>query len=1359
MAKLTAQLVAAVFASLFTLVSLQGSLALAENYLDKFPPEARVWAPYLRELHAVKFKCPKSGLETQNHNHCIFPSYFSITFSPNRAEFTLKGLAYLPGAVALPNLTQSFTLNGQSGVLTKSGVKVDGPFTITGAFKYSQLPNRIDIPNSYGLVEVNFSEDLGSYSYDLTDSDIRLVNNQQTVRINNSLESQIVRHVRDDHPYGFDTYLILRVTGEVRVHKFKNIMIPEVAPLRITSPLESYLEDKDLKVELRPGTHVLKIEGVTPSLSTFKLPGQILCWQPYRNTRIDGVYPLLTDIPSELPPLGCDFYRVEEGVTFTIEEESKPMGYDLALQRTIYATEDRLIFADQISGHHSSLSRLEPRDFTLARAQVNGESWFITEDENQAGIEIREDNVNLTSVGYRPHGEISLGGWNEKFNQVNLELVLPRGAELFHVSGFAGSSGSWLDSWNLLKLFGILTISIFCYRLFGILAGIIFALGAVLAHGEILYPSYTFLYLLVAAAIRRLVSNSEIGTQNGGGLGKFDKYFYLILALWVFQCVTYAKVNFAKFLYPQVSFVTSVFQGLITSLDSFYGVFFLLGLLFIFAVTAWIFDFAKKIASKFWSILFFLGAGGVALIVCILMIVSFINVSQPPVYFNPPAVETQQGNYAQSQPKRALSPSSLSRNKLDQALMSLESDSYMAEETRLEKAQQKKEDLFGSNAPQAGLTLPDYRATRSYYLSANNVSDEKIDFIFLSLSQMRFVAGARLLLVLLLIFFVARRLFGNISWKPAATLVIVGIIAGNSSAQAQGISSNAIDKQELLRLIESHELCATDCSSINKLKITEIDNRLLFDFTVATDKLATVLLPANLRLVSVDESDNFQALRNGTNIEVVARDKIKAYLEVKDKLEVRFIQRPLHTTFAGQTLRAEGINQGDIIRFFRAKSTLGDKKPDESEHPQDAYLKNWYYVTRQINIGDQVSVETLVRRFAHYKQESIKIPLLEGERLLDAREQDGFAQVSFAQGVREQRYRSLLSSIELSKQGDLPIDITETWQVTCAPYVKCDYMGLKPVKISLDGKRAFIWQPEDGAKATVSFRYLKGIPGDPVTIDAINNSITRDVRGDYYGEIQGSVRAVVAGSEVRAELPQGVKFISASGLEPTLKDDTLIWLVPKGISQIIFKYQAPGLARFEFSRPTYNERLTYQPNGEFIYHIANGSFAGPAVLMWIKMFIFVAIAAGLAYYRLLPLTVMQSVILSLGLTILPVYGFSVVIMLLLGARFFKQLIEFFKPSKLTLYTCIAVALPVLAWILFYLLRAHLIMPPHSLIAGTGSHEFYLKWFVYEASANVALPTLYTVPAYVSRGLSLIWCCWLALLVFRKAPGVVRGVME
>ena len=224
----------------------------------------------------------------------------------------------------------------------------------------------------------------------------------------------------------------------------------------------------------------------------------------------------------------------------------------LTLNRRVWLDFERggLTAVDTVTGSMRRQWRLEMMGpYQLERALDGGEPLLVTRnaDNSGAGLEVRTPNLDLTTTSRVSNARASLPatGWATRFEHVSGELNLPPGHRLLAAIGADTAPGSWVESWGLWGVFGVLMVAVFAGWTAGWAAGALALAGLLLMHQEDPQNIWLWANVIAAVALARAVPEGRLRRLAGG----YRALSFVVLGL-VLLPFLWGQVRFA--LYPQL---------------------------------------------------------------------------------------------------------------------------------------------------------------------------------------------------------------------------------------------------------------------------------------------------------------------------------------------------------------------------------------------------------------------------------------------------------------------------------------------------------------------------------------------------------------------------------------------------------------------------------------------------------------------------------------------------------------------------------------------------------------------------------------------------------------------------------------
>jgi len=164
--------------------------------------------------------------------------------------------------------------------------------------------------------------------------------------------------------------------------------------------------------------------------------------------------------------------------------------------------------------------------------------------------------------------------------------------------------------------------------------------------------------------------------------------------------------------------------------------------------------------------------------------------------------------------------------------------------------------------------------------------------------------------------------------------------------------------------------------------------------------------------------------------------------------------------------------------------------------------------------------------------------------------------------------------------------------------------------------------------------------------------------------------------------------------------------------------------------------------------LAGGRGSGPAILFWGLLLVMLLVAYGLGRIPASPLSSWQWLLLTLGLTQIPIAAAGVVVLWFLAFAWREK-----RPiAGPTLHDIVQAGL--LVWTLAFLgclyaaVHGGLLLRPDMQVAGNGSTNETLKWYLDRVAADTPAVWVLSFPLWAYRIAMLAWSLWLAANLVR-----------
>ena len=512
------------------LVTLLGCLFSLPGYSQKAIAESP-WEQWVADRHP-QLNCPWL-ISSDKKKICNWPGEFvgeivddGMLFTMSVQVFSKDALLNLPGSKQ--NWPTDLSVNQQSAaVLDSNGMPKlhlnKGAHTVRGKFLWQEIPPRIALPDSIGLVKV--VKDGKVLPTSINNNQLILSLDKKTSQLDNknSLKIQVYHAVQDAVPIRLTSIIKLFVSGKSREVTLGQVAIAGTKTVYLQSSLPARLEeDGMLRVQVKPGIYQITLgsrftDNIT-SISTNKITPE---WPRYeyfsfiadpriREVKISGVKSIdtsLIDIPGQWQSYPT--YRLEKSdklqLQTTIRGDSAAHENSINIEREIWLSFDGkdAISKDNVSGKMHQGWRLDAaKSVKLGRASVDSRPVLITKFAGNEGVEIRSPQINLLAVSSIPVvNNINAVGWQTDVAKLKARIHLPPGWRAVHASGVDGIGGTWVQKWNLWDIFWLMILIAVANKLLGFKGALLIAVTLIFTFHEKQAPNALWAALLAFIAI------------------------------------------------------------------------------------------------------------------------------------------------------------------------------------------------------------------------------------------------------------------------------------------------------------------------------------------------------------------------------------------------------------------------------------------------------------------------------------------------------------------------------------------------------------------------------------------------------------------------------------------------------------------------------------------------------------------------------------------------------------------------------------------------------------------------------------------------------------------------------------------
>ncbi len=1306
---------------------------------NKFPDDLQQWIPWV--LYEQEEKLCTLDADSSDTRYCTWPSSLELNVKKDGGKFKqiwfieARSLVPLPGNS--PFWPENVTSNGKKVLLSKDqlhpAVWLDpGRHIITGSFSWNTLPESLLVPPATGLINLTVSDKKVQNLH--LDQQGRLWFRQQK-RISKgteeSLNVQVFRKITDAVPLIQQLYIQLTVSGSPRQITLGLENQAPFIPLELQSPLPARLDNKGrLQLQVRPGQWQIQLtlrnsDSFSPeTLGRGHINGPwpneeiwVFAADPkLRQIEIKDVLPVdpsRTSLPEQWKKYPA--YLIKGEGEMKILEKNRgnpnPVPNRLRLSRKMWLDEQGtgLTVRDSLSGTMTRGWRLnvDPSQ-SLGKVDVEGQSRLITtmSKSDKTGVEVRlgtlalnaESRINRTVQNGRL--EIPALGWDHNFQQLSAVLNLPPGWKLLTATGVDKVS-TWLNRWTLLDIFIVLIIGLATAKILGLGWGAIASLLLFVSYHQPGSPRYLWLPLLALLAIQKMIS-----AKTGERICRVSGF--IILLTIIVGSIPYMIKEIRVGIFPQLEF------------GNYYRI--------------------KEERGR--------------------------NIEEQ--YTDTVSMVEDRA----SQGPAMLSKSMGKKNRINRYIPSSPAPGKI-----------KNIRIDPNELIQTGPGLPEWR-WKEIHLGWNGpvTPEQKISFIFLSPRVNTTLAFIRVLLLTVLIGGFLRQCLVSgkthrVSQKKSSLALFFCLLVPLSFTP-QNLQAE-IPSQEMLtelqnRLLESPD-CAEQCANINSCTI-RIENDLL-QVELQIDSLirAAVALPGKNRFFDTVLLDNKPAriLRQNARGNPLVRVEpgghilvLKKELAGRERFSFSFPLLPEH----GQTILSDWTINGlhtdgrldKQISLSRIKPVV-KRETNNAEDDNSLQIPAFVRIERTLHMGLKWTVTTRIIRRSPDSVIGLDIPLLPGEHVTtgELQIQDKHVRINMAPDQRSISYFSAINPVDkLLLTAPETTLWTEVWFLDVSPIWHLEAKGLPEVnQTSPAGKRYPEFRPYPGESLTLLINRPKGVPGPTMTINRSKRTISPGLRStetilhfslNASRGLQHSIilpadidlqKSLINGKEFPLQLENNRLTIP---IQPGKQDVEIGWRSNKGIeTRLITQTVDLGIDNV-------NTSIELKiPASRWIL-LVGGPQIGPAVLFWGELLVIILIALILGRIKLTPLSTLQWLLLSIGLSQIPTPLAAIVVawLLLLGLR--KQRgkeitqVGTFNTAQVLL---VLLSLAALAS-LFFAIQQGLLGHPDMQIGGNGSTGHTLRWYQDRNDSLLPAAWVISVPLLSYRISMLLWALWLAMALLR-----------
>jgi hypothetical protein len=1304
---------------------------------SEVPEPLRPWLPWVLEQRGDSV-CPSVGAAPV----CVWPGRLELELDERGGRFRLSVRVDRRARVALPGgdaqWPQGVQVDGGAAVVMEEGgapvVALEaGQHALEGRFAWSRLPETLLVPARIALLELGVGGQ--RVAHPRRDGErLWLKGERAATEEPESLTLEVFRRLEDQVPFRVHTELVLHVSGKSRELRLPTALTSGALPIELGSQLPARIEPNgELLLQIYPGRHQIQIDALYPtpperlSAPRHAPPGpaqEIWVFVPHTENRqieIAGgvsIDPQRTNLP-EAWRGGFASYQLQGGseLVFTTLRRGQPQPPPnrWTLERELWLDLDGEGYTvrDHLMGSLARTWRLDLLRGELGHVAVSGVDQLITSSPTSGarGVELRRGSLDANAEWRleETRGALPAVAWSETIESLGANLHLPPGWQLLGASGADSVSESWLSRWDLFALFFVLVIAVAVAKLDRWAWGVLALLALLLAQGEPDAPRFLWAAMLLSIALLRGLP--------AGRFRQLVRALAVIASLWLLgSSVSFGVSQIRAAMYPQVGSSGGLFELAVEGSGGEQ-------------------DMARPVERA-------------------------MPVAPPP---GAPMVQQELGA-VQGLGMNGAGIGSLSKA-LDSGV-----DRYAPEEAPKKEARSTLLEQDPNAQIQTGPGVPTWR-WRTWRLGWSGPVEHThtLELYLLSPRVNVLLSALRIALVGLFAFWALRHVWRRVRQAaPAAVTLGLVLIVGSPQLARADIPTPELLEQ-LRERMQPPPACEGVCVQVPALSLVVSDSEVRLDVEVHASGRAAYQLPGPVSRwlpasVEVDGRAASALLLGDDGYLHVRLDPGRHRVRARGPIVGRQLSLDPGTPPRWVTLEAPGWEVSGLSESGQIDGSLGLVRPlpvdgahGSAAEEAPATLPTWARLTRTFSFGVSWTVRTELSRVSPKGTLLVaRVPLLSGERVTSAG-------VSVDGGVATLRltgddglvsFDSVLEprpTVELTAAANA--GYSERWVVRCSPIFRCDSAsGIAPVQHQSDGRWEPAFAPWPGEKLTLGIVRPAAAAGQTATVDSASLVLhpgVRSLRAELAAHLRLSMQTryelvLPEGSEVdRLEIDSRSEPIRQAG-------STLELVLAPGAHQLQVSWQAPDGLKALFTTPhvRFGAELI---NAEVSVHLpderwllaAGGPGWGPAILFWGHLVFILLLAPVLGRLPRSPLRTWQWALLGLGLTQVPLPVAGIVF----GWFFVMAFQDVQRPEGPFWFNLRQLLLLLLTLVflacLFGAVYASLLNTPDMEVAGSGSSNRLLHWYVDRAAGALPQAWVLSVSLWVWRAVMLLWALWLA----------------
>lgn len=1365
--------------------------------------------------------------DNKNEKYCYYISELNLTINGKNVAFKETVLMLQDGYILLPGSLSVFPTsasinNKKVPIINVNGLPYlflkKGDYKIDGFAKSAENIRSLNIPKNVAIVNVKKNNKSINFLNIDSDGVLRLDNENTQKTETDNINVLAFRKIEDGIPLKMNLRLELNVSGKDRIETFKNIIPENFTLLAINSNIPAYIQKNgNLIAEVKAGSWNIDIEfrqiNETLNFSTKNLinDDEIWVFVGNQNRRILQMPTSMVSIQTKntlLPEKWKKYpsYQINSNnnLLLTSVAYNIPQNDEIKLFRSIKLSFDGKFYSikDDIDGIFKTDGRMYlEKPFELSSVKISGIPQAITKvkGEDEVGFEIRKGIIDITTNSRinRLNNKINASGYNREFNNVNWNLTLAPGYELFYVGGADSVSNSWITNWNLLNIFIVTLLIVFIYYLFNIKKAIFGGLLLILLHP--LLPELSTISFILCATI--LIAKYVV---EGGIIYRINIFVrYTLLILLSITIISFMIINIRWSIYPALAepTINGYFSNFID----------LQFLLTFYTISAVIFGlslmFNKEHEAKLSKIIKIVGVFILILYVANISIVRKTHYYKANNEFEDRMVYKSERSSVElpslangiseqiANPKRT--SQEFSEDEIKNLINSRASSLSKTKEQTSNNIQYQNQNI-SKNRIQMGLGFPNWSnsSTINIELKGPVYNNEKFNIYLISPKLNFILTFVRLLLSIYFVYFMADINRNNFrdkiySFKKILSILIltmfIGILFNNANAAIQpssNIENKDIPSKEILNELkekltkEDVPTCIPYCVSIPNGKISNNGNTITLDISINSADEIVIPLPRiradNSNSVKVEKITN-----DGKNVKNLIKKDDIIFLKLNSGInnvsikmlldnnsDKFFLYSVFNIPYLVDNLKGFKINSdNDKNQSFQITRNKTEKiinnKNLLNSSVSKINIEPFFTISRFLNISTTWQITTDVRRNNNIGENAtIEIQLLKGEKVLT---NEGVLLkdkilLSFSPNEVVKQFVSIIP-IENEIVMSYPkkaLNYNEIWSFIIDFTWNFKIKGLQPI---VSNSSQLIFFPAAGDTLKLLISQPENVDGNTLTFD---NVIYQFKPGRSLQELK--LNSVIKSSESgfhNITLPKNSEIkdlkINNDNYPVIIKDEQLVIPVNQGTTNLKFTINLNedifNILRFptlNLNAPIVNiTEEAFIPTSRWIL-FTNGPAIGPSVLFWAQIPIWLCIAFILSRFAIFPMNFLQWFILFFGFM-----QTNIIFSMIVIAWFvlFALKVDYFNhlPHKKLINIVIAILTLLFIYSLFEGVNNGLLGTWNMKIIGNNSkliHEngnllWNLKWYQDVSSGELPSPLILSLPISVYRTIMIIWSIWLS----------------